>query len=54
MILFLNTGTKFAILKSLGTIPVEREAVVWIYRFLTFLVCQTGMLDGLTDLPDFS
>ena len=27
---FLNTGMKFAILKSLGTIPVEREAVVWI------------------------
>ena len=51
---FLNTGMKFAILKSLGTTPVEREAVAWIYRFLTFLVCQTGMLDGLTDLPDFS
>ena len=25
---FLNTGTKFALLKSLGTTPVEREAVV--------------------------
>ena len=49
----------FAILKSLGTTPEEREALKIISSGLDIQVfnissMSTGMLDGPTDLPVFS
>ena len=55
---FLNTAT-FAILKSLGTTPNEKEVLKTIskgldtYAFSIFSI-SIGMLSGPTDLPVFN
>ena len=36
---FLNTGTMFAILKSLGTTPVEKEALKTISKGIAIVLC---------------